>query len=134
MGKTFEEMHPDSGVGKPVGSQAPGPIYGPGIPTSKPVKQAVARKPNERPSNQPSDFERGVLQAATFLRTKGPIGNALARELLETTPKDVEGTEARVSGRIADWLLDNGVPLTTGLAVDLSSLAKDVRSGAWKLP
>src|ERR1700674_4502098 len=81
----------------------------------------------ESTSSQPSDFERGVLHAANFLRTKGPLGHALARELLTTTPKDVEGTEARVVKQIADWLLDNGVPLTPHLNVDLSLLAKDIR-------
>jgi hypothetical protein len=85
----------------------------------------------DKPSRQPSDFERGVLHAANFLRTKGSLGYALARELLTTTPKDVEGTESRVVKQIADWLADGSL----GLEVfNLSLLAQDIRSGAWKLP
>lgn len=73
-----------------------------------------------------SDFERGVAFAATFLRGKGMIGSALARDLVREAEKcpDREGTEARVVEQIADWLDEMEHPM--------NMLADNVRLGDWR--
>lgn len=83
-------------------------------------------------SSGPSDFERGVLAAAQWMRANGLLLDTL--RMLEEMPKDTEGTEARVVKEIAVWIRERASFRTNTLASTtlLRLMADGVEAGDWR--
>jgi len=57
-------------------------------------------------SSAASDFESGIMAAVRWLRERGHLH--LAQSMIRDIPTDIEGTEDRVTKRIATFVAEHG--------------------------
>jgi hypothetical protein len=86
----------------------------------------------------PSDWEKGVLAAAKWLRSfreqsivPGIYDDMADRMLRELTP-DTEGTEARVVKQIATYIRERAGDDNNVTSVLIRTVASDIEQGYWR--
>lgn len=79
-----------------------------------------------------TDWERGVLAAAEWMKKRGL--EASAQAMLREIPSDDEGTEGRVVKQIAQYTREAARSYGDLYGQICEKLADDIERGDWRLP